>query len=80
MNANCVNEEVTRILNSGNACYHSIQNILFSCLYLEVTLYIYVGVRMSVLIDVDIKVKDIPVQTWTGYLGSRWLRFRILRK
>jgi hypothetical protein len=31
-NQNCIQEEIKRILNSGNACYHSVQNFLYSCL------------------------------------------------
>ena len=82
MNANCVNEEVSRIFNSGNACYHSIQNLLSSCLLpRSVTVYVYIGICVSVFIDVDIKVKDIPVPTWTDSLDSRWLRLsEFLRK
>jgi hypothetical protein len=29
---NCMQEEIKRRLNSGNACYHSVQNLLSSCL------------------------------------------------
>jgi hypothetical protein len=29
-NQNLIQEEITRILNSGNACYHSVQNLLSS--------------------------------------------------
>ena len=75
MNANCITEEVSRILTSGNACYHSIQNVLSSCLLpRSVTMYGYIGICVSVFIDVDMKVTGIPVRTWTGSLGSRWLR------
>jgi hypothetical protein len=31
-NQNLVQEEIKRRLNSGNACYHSVQNLLSSCL------------------------------------------------
>jgi hypothetical protein len=31
-NQNRIQEEIKRILNSGNACYHSVQNLLSSCL------------------------------------------------
>jgi hypothetical protein len=31
-NQNLIQEEIKRRLNSGNACYHSVQNILSSCL------------------------------------------------
>jgi hypothetical protein len=29
---NCMDEEINSRLNSGNACYHSVQNLLSSCL------------------------------------------------
>jgi hypothetical protein len=29
-NQNMIQEEVKRTLNSGNACYHSVQNLLWS--------------------------------------------------
>jgi hypothetical protein len=32
INRNLIEEEIKRRLNSGNACYHSIQNLLSSCL------------------------------------------------
>jgi hypothetical protein len=31
-NKNLIQEEIKRRLNSGNACYHSVQNLLSSCL------------------------------------------------
>jgi hypothetical protein len=31
-NENLIQEEIKRRLNSGNACYHSVQNLLSSCL------------------------------------------------
>jgi hypothetical protein len=31
-NQNMILEEINRRLNSGKACYHSFQNLLFSCL------------------------------------------------
>jgi hypothetical protein len=31
-NQNLIQEEITRRMNSGNACYHSVQNVLSSCL------------------------------------------------
>jgi hypothetical protein len=30
-NQNLIQEEIKRRLNSGNACYHSVQNLLSSC-------------------------------------------------
>jgi hypothetical protein len=32
INQNFIQEEIKRRLNSGNACYHSVQNLLSSCL------------------------------------------------
>jgi hypothetical protein len=34
-NQSLIQEEIKRRLNSGNACYHSMQNLLFSCLLLK---------------------------------------------
>jgi hypothetical protein len=31
-NQNLIQEEIKRRLNSGNACYHSVHNLLSSCL------------------------------------------------
>jgi hypothetical protein len=31
-NQNLIQEEIKRRLNSGNACYHSVQNLFFFCL------------------------------------------------
>jgi hypothetical protein len=31
-NQNLIQEEIKKSLNSGNACYHSVQNLLSSCL------------------------------------------------
>jgi hypothetical protein len=31
-NQNLIQEEIKKRLNSGNACYHSVQNLLYSCL------------------------------------------------
>jgi sorting nexin-29 len=39
---NCILEEIKRRLNSGNACYHSVQSLLSSCLlsrYVRVKIY-----------------------------------------
>jgi hypothetical protein len=38
---NCIHEEINSILNSGNACYHAIQNLLSSWLspkYVNITI------------------------------------------
>jgi hypothetical protein len=32
MNQNCIHQEIKNRLNSGNACYHSLQSLVSSCL------------------------------------------------
>jgi hypothetical protein len=32
-NYNLIQEEIVERLNSGNACYHSVQNLLYYCLF-----------------------------------------------
>jgi hypothetical protein len=34
-NQNLIQEDIKRRLNSGNACYHSVKNLLSSCLLLK---------------------------------------------
>jgi hypothetical protein len=36
INQNFIHEEIKNSLNSGNACYHSVQNLLFSHLSLKI--------------------------------------------
>jgi hypothetical protein len=41
-NQNLIQEEIKRTLNSGNICYHSVQNLLFSRLLsknIKITIY-----------------------------------------
>jgi hypothetical protein len=33
MNQNCIHEEITNRFSSGNTCYNSVQNLLFSRLF-----------------------------------------------
>ena len=35
-NQNCIQEEIKSRLKSGNACYHSVQNLLSSSLLLKI--------------------------------------------
>jgi hypothetical protein len=47
-NQNSIQEEINCRLNSGNACYHSVQNLLSSCLLtknLKFKLYKTMGVK-----------------------------------
>jgi hypothetical protein len=55
-NRNLVYEKIQRRLNSGNACYHSVQNLLSSCLLPKnikiiiyetiILLWFYIGVKL----------------------------------
>jgi hypothetical protein len=39
IHANLIQEEIKRRLNSGNACYYSVQNLLSSRLYIKIRIY-----------------------------------------
>jgi hypothetical protein len=50
-NQNLIQEEIKSRLNSGNACYHSVQNLLFSCLLLKnLNIRIYQTIILPVLL------------------------------
>jgi hypothetical protein len=50
-NQNLIQEEIRRRLNSGNACYHSVQNLLSSCLLLKnVNIRIYKTIILPVIL------------------------------
>jgi hypothetical protein len=50
-NQNLIQEEIKRRLNSGNACYHSVQNLLSSCLLLQnVKVRIYKTIILPVVL------------------------------
>jgi hypothetical protein len=49
-NQNLIQEEIRRRLNSGNACYHSVQNLLSSCLSKNVKVRIYKTVILPVVL------------------------------
>jgi hypothetical protein len=50
-NQNFTQEEVKRRLNSGNACYHSVQNLLSSCLLSKnVNVRIYKTINLPVVL------------------------------
>jgi hypothetical protein len=52
-NQNLIQEESKRRLNSGNACYHSVQNLLSSCLLLKnVKVRIYKTIILTVVLYV----------------------------
>jgi hypothetical protein len=48
---NCIHEEIKSRLNSGNACYHSVQSVLSSCLLTrKVKVRIYKTVILPVVL------------------------------
>ena len=49
-------------MKSGNACYHSVQNLLSSSL-------------LSKMLKIRYKGKAVPLQAWSGPVCSRKLRF-----
>jgi hypothetical protein len=70
INQNLIQEEITRRLNSGNACYHSVQNLLSSHLLsknVKVTIYkpiilpvvLYVCEIWSLIVREDHKLRVI---------------------
>jgi hypothetical protein len=49
---NCIHEEIKSRLNSGNACYHSVQSLLSSCLlYRNVKVKIYKTIILPVVLN-----------------------------
>jgi hypothetical protein len=50
-----VQEEITSMLNSENACYHSVQNIL-PCHFLSTDVFIYETIVVPIFMDVKICV------------------------
>jgi hypothetical protein len=50
-NENLIHEKITRTLNSGNACYHSVQNLLFSrLLSRNIKIRIYKTISLPVVL------------------------------
>jgi hypothetical protein len=63
-NQNLVKEEIKRRLNSGNACYYSLQKLLSSCmLYKNIKIRIYKTILPVVLYECE---------TWSLTLSEDW--------
>jgi hypothetical protein len=74
---NDIHDEIKNRLNSGNACYYSVQNLLFSCLILKnLKIKIYKTIILSVVLY--------GCETWSLTLGKehrlRVFENRVLRK
>jgi hypothetical protein len=48
-NQNLIHEEIKSRINSGNACYHSIQKLLSYCLLKKLKIKIYKSIIMPVI-------------------------------
>jgi hypothetical protein len=57
-NQNLIEEEIKRRLNSGNACYHSVQKLLSSCLLLK-------NVKVRTYKNVILPVVQYGCETWS---------------
>jgi hypothetical protein len=63
-NQNCIQEEIKRILNSGNACYHSVQNLLSSRLLLK-------NVKVRIYKTIILPVVLYGCETWSLTLKEK---------
>jgi hypothetical protein len=57
-NQNLIREEIKRRLNSGNACYHSVQNLLSSCLLSK-------NVKVRIYKTIILPVVPYRCETWS---------------
>jgi hypothetical protein len=75
-NQNLIQEEIKRRLNSGNACYHSVQNLLFSRLLSK-------KAKMRIWKTIILLVVQYGCETWSLTLREerslRLLENRMLR-
>jgi hypothetical protein len=69
-NQNLIQEEIKRILNSGNACYHSVQNLLSSRLPSK-------NVKIRIYKTIILPVVLYGCETWS--LTLREFENRVLR-
>jgi hypothetical protein len=60
---NYIHEEVKRRLNSRNACYHSVQNVLSSCFYLKI-------VKIKIYVAIILHIFLYECETWSLTLGE----------
>jgi hypothetical protein len=74
---NCIQEEMKSRLNLGNACYHSVQNLLSSRILSK---NVWIKIYRTIILPVVLY----GCETWSLTLGEeRWLRVfenRVLRK
>jgi hypothetical protein len=86
-NQNLIQGEIKRRLNSGNACYHSVQNLLSSCLLtknLKIRIYrniilpvvLYGCETWSLTLREEHRLRVLRTGCWGGYLDRRRMRWR----
>jgi hypothetical protein len=63
-NQNLIQEEIKRTLNSGNACYHSVQNLLSSRLPSK-------NVKISIHKTISLHVAPYRCETWSLTLKKK---------
>jgi hypothetical protein len=71
-NQNLIQEEITRRLNSGNACYHSVQNLLSSCLLSK-------NIKIRIYKSIILLVVLYGCETWSLTLREEH-RLRVFEK
>jgi hypothetical protein len=76
-NQNLIQKEIKRRLNSGNACYHSVQNLLSSS-------PLSINVRIGIYIAIILIVIRYGCETWSPVLREehrlRVFENRVLRR
>jgi hypothetical protein len=72
-NQNDIHDEIKSILNLGNACYHSVQNLLFSCLISK-------NLKIKIYKTVILLIVLYGCKTWSLTLREEYrLRVFVLR-
>jgi hypothetical protein len=71
-NENLIQEEIKRRLNSGNGCYHSVQNLLSSCLLSK-------NIKVRIYKTIILPAFLYKCETWSLTLREEH-RMRVLRR
>jgi hypothetical protein len=72
-----IQEEIKKRLNSGKACYHSVQNLLSSCLLSK---NLKIGIYKTVILPVVLYGREILSRTLKQEHRLRVFENRVLRK
>jgi hypothetical protein len=74
---NCIHEEIRNRLNSGNACYHAVQNLLSSCL---LSRYVKIKIYKTIILPVVLYGCEILSLTLREEHRLRVFENRVLRR